>query len=542
MPVSAVSKSPIREAPVWHKFKIQMYEFSCEGLSTSDPIEPYLKVDFDNFKLFQTDHETNNANPEWAFKAGFQYPLNYLEQLSRRRCHIQCLDRVAKQIIGEAELDLQTIACGPSHFVLTLRDHVSKEPRGTLKFICVMKMISPNLSVVVRNLRLTMLGSPAAAKLSISATLAETDVVRVPYSHEGAWEGPFSLSFETCLADLLKAPDEESLRLVVIDDSGMTQGEALLAFRSHFNTKADVPVPFKVSVTYSYQDGQERMDPVGAVGELEGELVYQNLPVYAQMRGGTCIDGEVDGGHWLIEGLPYPQSMQQPPPLWQDPAEVERVGFESLITNPDEGEHESNLDDIDDKTFFEALEKIDLPPPWEKRHERAAGAGTAGRLYFADPRSRRTTWKDPRFLPENWDQRIDPQTGKVYFQYHKTRQITYVDPRGCPPGWDMRLSKTGDIYFAYFPAMQTSFTDPRGLPDTWDAALDDQARMYFKNHAAKSTSWEDPRRDQQEVTLTKWRQDQARRWWKEQVWREVEEMQRQRELEDREAEEMEAAS
>jgi len=96
----------------------------------------------------------------------------------------------------------------------------------------------------------------------------------------------------------------------------------------------------------------------------------------------------------------------------------------------------------------------------------------------------------------------------------------------------MRLSKNGTVYFAYHPSMKTTFVDPRGLPDGIDAALDDLARMYFKNHNTKSTAWEDPRANQQEVTLTKWRQLQSTRWWKEQVWRELEEMKNRAEAEE----------
>ena len=35
-------------------------------------------------------------------------------------------------------------------------------------------------------------------------------------------------------------------------------------------------------------------------------------------------------------------------------------------------------------------------------------------LYFADRRSRRTTWQDPRFLPDcgNWDQRMFEKAGQ----------------------------------------------------------------------------------------------------------------------------------
>eukprot|EP00913_Durusdinium_trenchii_P004414 g4093.t1 len=147
------------------------------------------------------------------------------------------------------------------------------------------------------------------------------------------------------------------------------------------------------------------------------------------------------------------------------------------ITQPEGEDGEINFDDIHDEWFVEAIEKIDLPPPWEKRRVRG-NSDRPGRMYFLDPRSKRTTWKDPRFLPDSWDQRVDPATGKVYFQYHRTRQTTYVDPRSCPLGWDMRLSKEGEIYFAYLPAMRTTLTDPRGLPDNYDAALDDLGRTF----------------------------------------------------------------
>ncbi|CAJ1368536.1 unnamed protein product [Effrenium voratum] len=210
-----------------------------------------------------------------------------------------------------------------------------------------------------------------------------------------------------------------------------------------------------------------------------------------------------------------------------------------VIAQPEGEDGEINFDDIHDEWFVEAIEKIDLPPPWEKRRVRGSGE-RMGRMYFLDPRSKRTTWKDPRFLPDGWDQRVDGTSGKVFFQYHRTRQTTYVDPRSCPLGWDMRLSKDGSIYFAFLPAMRTTIIDPRGLPDNFDAALDDLARMYFKNHEAQATTWDDPRSGQQEVTLTKWRQAQSTRWWKEQVWREIEEMNRRKELDDKSELESEA--
>eukprot|EP00448_Togula_jolla_P010708 CAMPEP_0170605048 /NCGR_PEP_ID=MMETSP0224-20130122/19766_1 /TAXON_ID=285029 /ORGANISM="Togula jolla, Strain CCCM 725" /LENGTH=536 /DNA_ID=CAMNT_0010930027 /DNA_START=18 /DNA_END=1628 /DNA_ORIENTATION=+ len=518
----------VREAPKEHKFKVQMCDFSCQGLRASSPFEPYLKINFDNFKIFKTDHGSNNEDPEWGFKAGFHYTMKYLEQLRDRKIRLYCHNRTNGQLIGETSIDLQTVACGPTNFRLTLHDPNSSEPCGTLKFTCVMKMIS-SVTVIFKKLRLTMQGSKAPARLHILSKLATADEhpaeLRLPHSSEGTWHGPYGISFETSLADLLKVRGDalESMNFVAIDEMGVRQGEATLPFRSFFSTKPETIVPFKVRVTYSLPvDGVEEaeQEPVGAVGELAGELFYQNLPAYAQMVGGNCVDGGIEGGSWLFEGLPYPAVMgERPPPLVQATHEC----FSEQ--EPHHEDHEATLDDIDDRTILEASEKIELPAPWEKRRERI---GDRCRTYYIDPRSRRTTWKDPRFLPEHWDQRIDSQTGKVYYQYHQTHQTTFVDPRCCPQGWDMRLSKTGEIYFAFLPAMQTTFTDPRGLPEGFDVALDDFGRTYFKDHRRQLTTWDDPRDGQQEVTLTKWRHTQSQKWWKEQVWRELEELQKPR--------------
>lgn len=338
------------------------------------------------------------------------------------------------------------------------------------------------------------------------------------------------MRFPATLGDLLRAPARESLRFVVLDEGGVCQGEALLDFRSAFTTQEGVEVPFRIPVSCARAVWREEW--------LEGVLTYQNLPAFAQMVGGLCVDGQIEGGWWLIEGLPYPRSLLQPPPVWRDPVEL---GSELGTGNESPMQDEEADFDIHARQLEEALEQLPLPQPWEHRRERGGGAelhygddwSTCGRMYFVDPRSRRTTWKDPRFLPQYWEQRIDPQTGRVYFQYHKTRQTTYADPRGCPPGWDMRLSKNGDIYFAYGPTKQSTFVDPRGLPEHLEAALDGHGRMFFKDHQAKTTTWQDPRDGQTEEVLAEWRREESLRWWRDQVWAAIEELARHRgELDD----------
>jgi hypothetical protein len=511
-----------REAPPQHKFKVQMYDFSCEGLPQYDKSELFLKINFDHFKIFKTDHETDTTSPEWGFKAGFVYVMTYLEKLKHHCLFIQCFDRRSDSPVGQASIDLQTVACGPTHFKLTLKAAGSGENLGCVKFTCIMKMMSQDLVIVLRDMKLTMMGTPGAARIDVTNTLDENQGITCPHSFDGVYDGPHKLTLDTTLGDLLKAPAYEYIKFLVIDEHGVRQGEAQLTFRNAFNTKPEVASPFSVQVTYSciVGGGEEGIEDIGRVGDLEGNIFFQNLPVYAQMVGGLCVDGQIEGGWWLVKGLPYPNVMDEPPPEWQDPTERDKLDDLLGHTQPDD-DNEANLDDLDDEKFYAALDQVELPPPWEKRRERASDR-PGNRMYFVDPRSRRTTYKDPRFVPENWDQRIDANTGKVVFQYHKTKGYTYIDPRGCPKDWEMRLSKDGEIYFAYMPAMRTTWTDPRGLPENIEACLDDSGRMYFKNNLERTTTWEDPRIEQQEVLLTQWRNSQMKCWLREQVFCELE--------------------
>lgn len=528
-------------------FRVHLRDFACEGLvPNKDTCEACLHIEFDS-NVWRTDTEPNNTNPAWGFKTagGFSYSITSLDQLSSRFMKVHCINKANpteksnNAPFGKATVDLHSLACGPTNVQLTLQSgDEHQEPRGTLKFICVMKMVSANLTVTCQEMTLKMQGCSAPASLEIVASLfnqkpvgnlGNQKPVKAEHSTLGNWPGPFNFVFNTTLHDLLKCPSPEYLQFIVMDEFGCKQGEAVLEFRKWFTMKPETQVQIKIPVTYTGTvDGENEPESFGNVGVIEGVVTYRNLPNIAQMVTGTFVDGEVECGQCLVEGLPYPKCFSEPPPVWQDPAE--RLGLENFsIEQMQNDEFELKPDDFDDKQVAELLMQIDLPPPWEKRRERVGG-----RMYFFDPRSRRMTWKDPRFLPENWDQKIDPQTGKVYFEYHKSRQTTFVDPRCCPYGWDMRISKNGEIYFAHLPPMKTTFQDPRGLPESIEPALDDLGRMYFKNTDIRSTAWEDPRLGQQEVVLAKWRHFQSITWLKEQILKEIEQRQ---EVDDPEEEE-----
>ncbi|CAE8604153.1 unnamed protein product, partial [Polarella glacialis] len=217
--------------------------------------------------------------------------------------------------------------------------------------------VSTNFTVICKDLRLTMQGCPAPGRMAVSNTLTEdANVINVPYSQQGTWTSPFTTAFETTLGDLLKVPASsgaasgcEHLAFVVIDEMGVRQGEARLEFRKAFTTKPDEPVAFKVPVNYCSDEVEESRQVVGAVGELEGVVIYRNIPVYAQMAGGSIVDAEIQGGCILVDGLPYPPCMPQPPPVWQDGG-----GMEAFSMDPDGGEdQEIDFNDIADKWVFE---------------------------------------------------------------------------------------------------------------------------------------------------------------------------------------------
>jgi len=517
-PAASVAHPPASGALGQHSFRVLLYDLRCDGLAADERSDYYLRMDFAGFKAFRTNCERGASSVQWNFEAGFEYSLASLEKLACQELRVQCLGRGSEQPLGEAAVNLATLACGPMSVQLTLRCRRGGTSVGTVSFACQMRQRSQNLTVTCTDLNLIGHGgSPMPARLVACCSGAGAQLA-LPLSETGCWPGPCTLAFDTTLGDLLKAPPYEFLRFSVINESDGYEGEAVVEFRRAFPSERGAAVPFRVPVLFAGSaDGQELAEPEH-IGELTGSVMYQNLPTYAQMVGGMCVDGQVEGGYILIEGLPFPGSLGQPPPLWRDRTEQQDDDAQM--------QQDEEVGAFDESQLMKALEKIPLPRPWEMRHVRRSRlrsrCGGLGRPYFADPRSRRTTFVDPRLLPEHWDQRIDPQSGRVYYQFDVTRQTTFVDPRACPPDWEMRISKTGGVYFAYSPTEQSTFIDPRGLPEHMSAALDRHGRMYFMDHTAKGTTWNDPRDVEKEPTLTRWRRAEHERWWKDEVWQEIE--------------------
>jgi len=262
-------------------------------------------------------------------------------------------------------------------------------------------MFRPDVTLSFDRICLTMQGSPAPARLVVS--LDEESIVNCPYSATGEW-GDIKLICETSLSELLSVSEPAVISVKAYDEhQDVSVGEVKIPVRSHFTLDTDRSVTVEQNVYYSMGDSNESM----TVGELAATLTYKNLPTYAQMEGGILLDDEVEGGFLLFEGLPYPARCKSPPPVFEE----ELLPEKRQLIPPDPGEQEDNEPNINIGVVFAEVKDVDMPPYWEMKKT------AIGRPYFVDHRTLGTSWKDPRFLPENWDQRIDPDTGKVYYAY-----------------------------------------------------------------------------------------------------------------------------
>eukprot|EP00929_Paragymnodinium_shiwhaense_P077903 TRINITY_DN40241_c0_g1_i1.p1 TRINITY_DN40241_c0_g1~~TRINITY_DN40241_c0_g1_i1.p1 ORF type:complete len:511 (+),score=101.01 TRINITY_DN40241_c0_g1_i1:92-1624(+) len=493
------------------KFKVHLYAFEAEGLvAPSWNSSLCLLIDFDDgYKRYLTEPagpvRESGGQPghlDWQFQCAFEYHVAEIASLGDRKLRVQCVEKAGNYCLAEAAVDLHTVATGPQTFDLCMATsmEVPQDASAALSFVCVMQMVS-DVSVSVSNLRLDMQGALAAAGLKISASLQpeDDDVRQLPASRDLQWQERVDVSFEASLLDLLKAPEHEEVYFIVCDERGAERGQAFLPFRHAVRSdggsegagvRLDAQLPFKVDVMFP---GMRKDGVEAPAGTLEGSLQLRNLPMCAQMVGGKCFDGEVQGGFALASGLPFPSTLASAPAVWQEPTLSESSQCLRGVA-------------------AEALSRIPLPPYWVATR----GDRPSDPVYFSDTRAQRTTLKDPRLLPLCWEQFISKDNDQVYFKYRGTH-VTDIDPRNCPHGWDMRISNSGEIFFAYAPAHKTSFTDPRGLPHGIEAALDDKGRMYFKNHRHGACQWDDPRQGKSELILRTWRLHEAAKWWEEQV-------------------------
>eukprot|EP00392_Amoebophrya_sp_AT5.2_P007566 g7581.t1 len=355
------------------KFSVKFFDFSVRGLYEAN--EPFVRVDFDKFKSFQSDKEKRENKDavdlesgvwDWGFRAGFIYTTRAVDKMPSKKFKLMVYDYTGPNkeaiLLGTAEVDLRTLACGPQVIRLSLLspDPDKNTEPAQIEFTCLLKMISSDFAISLQDLKISIQGWPAPAKFDLSSTLREDVVVEAPFSENGSWES-VSLQFETTLWDLMSpfasvagmgsavvgggggaggasstgttaaggnpitnagAPSAagttttndptadgilsskaaEGLKINVKDESGYEQGQISINFRDYLKLDGLGEQAFDlgaIPITYG-EDGDQ-------VGELNGKILFQNLPKYGQMVGGMLWDDRIEGNAQLLcLNLPYP--------------------------------------------------------------------------------------------------------------------------------------------------------------------------------------------------------------------------------------------
>eukprot|EP00923_Selenidium_pygospionis_P049184 GHVN01084683.1.p1 GENE.GHVN01084683.1~~GHVN01084683.1.p1 ORF type:complete len:516 (-),score=61.47 GHVN01084683.1:90-1637(-) len=491
----------------WHgmsRFTVELSDFRVKDLAVASdgkPRDSVLKVSFDeNFKQVQSDVEKATRSPEYSIKESFNYRTRFIEKkkLSKKFLKAEILANDTGEPIGSSQVDLYTLVCGPNTYELTLMNR--ETPAGVLSFKCLMRMYS-EVKITLSRLRCEANDCQEGCKLTVFPAAHDGTEVAVPFAKDSTWmDRSFSLVFESYLWELIDAQEEFCIGFNVLNEDGTPIGEARVPLRSHFSLRPE-PIDFRASIRRSATDN--------LIGQLTGQWVIEQIPMYAQMHEGVGYDDDkISGGLLLYPGLPYPDYFESPPshlPIGSRKESWHEGGRHTGV--PVRAQQEAPVTHQPQQPQ-RVTYQVPLPPNWQRRFDRSTMLP-----YYADSRVKLTCWVDPRLLPPGWDQRIDPGTGKIYFADHKTRKTTFTDPRGCPPGWEMRLTMSdARPYFAFTPSRQTTYSDPRGCPPGVTPALDASGKMYFRHHSSRTTSWVDPRQGNRPEVLNMWRLQELQAW------------------------------
>ena len=112
-----------------HSFQPRMRYDGCDDVVSSfsfagNTSDPYLTVDFDSFKQFNTEARKKTLNPEWNEDVSFLYETKLAHKVHLKRLKIKCFNQsfLSDKLIGRCYIDLYNIFTGPSEFRLPLRD------------------------------------------------------------------------------------------------------------------------------------------------------------------------------------------------------------------------------------------------------------------------------------------------------------------------------------------------------------------------------------------------------------------------------------
>eukprot|EP00475_Leptophrys_vorax_P007952 TRINITY_DN1508_c0_g1_i2.p1 TRINITY_DN1508_c0_g1~~TRINITY_DN1508_c0_g1_i2.p1 ORF type:complete len:1085 (+),score=304.16 TRINITY_DN1508_c0_g1_i2:74-3256(+) len=158
-------------------FRIRVSNVRAQDLLAKDiggTSDPYLVFKWDGLKEFKTPVIQKTLNPIWRdFVEEFEFEVDGSANLSSKSVVMKCFDKdmISSDIIGEATVDLYTIATGPSQFEIKLVDD-SKKFAGLVKLTIQMAEVSFAV-LKVDEVRVVGLGAGSTS-------------LKVSYQHKGS--------------------------------------------------------------------------------------------------------------------------------------------------------------------------------------------------------------------------------------------------------------------------------------------------------------------------------------------------------------------
>eukprot|EP01112_Ceratiomyxa_fruticulosa_P015626 TRINITY_DN4616_c0_g1_i1.p1 TRINITY_DN4616_c0_g1~~TRINITY_DN4616_c0_g1_i1.p1 ORF type:complete len:613 (-),score=155.28 TRINITY_DN4616_c0_g1_i1:33-1871(-) len=344
-----------------HNFNVTLRRFALRDLS-SKKVTAFLEGNFDNFKLFRTPIVSNEVyGAWWGCQFSFTYYTRYLDKLHNKFLEIDIFEkRLLQHVkIGTVKVELDSLALGPVfHDLMVIND--KNVDVGRLEFECVMEQES-DVKISLEDVW-CHLGKNSIDRWDQSRTTKN-------YGHQSIG-GLLELSApkkqvhsEMYLNVSFSPPNYEleSFQSDVIEDmntQGWTQikmfrkttlkklkatkllvelkekramgtdkviGVCWIPFKKYLLLRAKpTRIPFTVNLesvcdenlvlhpqNFHLLDGKKagrsQVGSSSAKGILRGFVLFDVLPIKAQLIGGRHTENGVFGGELLLEGLSFPR-------------------------------------------------------------------------------------------------------------------------------------------------------------------------------------------------------------------------------------------
>eukprot|EP00760_Papus_ankaliazontas_P011453 PhM_4_TR14783/c0_g1_i1/m.100145 len=337
--------------------RLENFRASVPAANEDGTSDPYIRVNFDNFRSIKTPPIYQTLAPVWDTAVKFNYETEFKDCLAAKRLTLELFDANtllhADEVLGYAEIDLHTLSVGPADCTL---DIVSTPGVvGRVQFTCVMNEISL-VNLYARTMKFAavpeadVVGScsfPTSTRCvleyylrSYPAGTRRTSPFLVDFTGGENVHNSFQMLYiGGGVADVMM--DAAYIRLLDCDrgcrEIAMTCVPLNIADSSFV-----APEDEDKRGVYTLVD-KVRMIAGDAYGDhvvgrevitLECQLVLNGLPRTAQMTSGKMVNGHVFGGVPLLVGMP-------PPRQWTREG-GDHVGQEGVMVQPVSSEEEGD--------------------------------------------------------------------------------------------------------------------------------------------------------------------------------------------------------